>query len=140
MNRQAIMTRLMKRASAGVSALPPPRDVAKLRERMETAIERLIIALDAMDAPREDLEEGGDVLEIDEDFEDGAKGCADDPLFPVSEYRPSNADRKAARSAKRFLAKPVENCRPRITVESAGGFGRAPIRRKQDRLQKGQVP
>lgn len=43
--------------------LPVGQDMARLRTRMERAIQRLIDALDAMDAADEDLEPSGDELE-----------------------------------------------------------------------------
>ena len=46
----------------------PPVDPARLCARMERAVERLIAAMDALDAPIEDLEEDADVEE-DTDLE-----------------------------------------------------------------------
>ena len=49
------------RRSAGVSALADiDRDLARMRERLEAAIEAAITLLDRLDAPAEDLEDGGD--------------------------------------------------------------------------------
>ena len=49
------------RRSAGISALADiDRDLARLRERLEAAIEGAIALLDRLDALAEDLEDGGD--------------------------------------------------------------------------------
>ena len=47
--------------SAGASPLADiDRDLVRLRERLEAAIEGAIALLDRLDAPAEDLEDGGD--------------------------------------------------------------------------------
>ena len=49
------------RNSAGVSALAEiDRDLLELRQRLELAIEAVNALLDRLDAPAEDLEDGGD--------------------------------------------------------------------------------
>ena len=49
------------RSSAGASPLVDiDRDLARLRERLEAAIESAIALLDRLDAPHEDLEDVGD--------------------------------------------------------------------------------
>ena len=77
-----------------------PAELARLRDRLEMAVQRLIDALDALDARGEDLEDGDsdeDIADMPHDEESDA--CCADEMFGWPSLEDSQANQAAAKSA-----------------------------------------
>ena len=82
------------------ATLADPAELARLRDRLEVAVQRLIDALDALDRPEEDLEEGDsdeDIADMPHDEESDAC-CADEMTGSLS-LQHWQANQQAAKTA-----------------------------------------